>query len=66
MAENKNDPLSRKLDEVSETLEDVAYDADTLRSEIGDSPHGRLVDELLEDLEDARDLVDDIVESDDS
>jgi len=65
MTDHKIDPRSRKLDQVSETLEDVAYDADELRSEIGDSPNGRLVDELLNDLEDARDLVDDIVESED-
>jgi hypothetical protein len=55
----------RKLDHLSENLEDVFYDADKLKDELGETPNETLED-LRSDVKTAMDVIDDIAESDEA
>jgi hypothetical protein len=54
---------ARKLDNLSENLEDLSYEADKLKDELGETPNETL-DDLRSDLQTARDSLDDIADTD--
>jgi hypothetical protein len=58
--ENKMDAARpRKIDRLAENLDDLTYNAEELKDELGDAPNEAL-DDLQKDLEAAKDLVDEI------
>jgi hypothetical protein len=61
--EKVDETTTRKLDNLSENLEDVSYHADKLKDELGDTPNETL-DDLRSDLETARDMIDDLADGD--
>ena len=58
-----DEKTTQKLVDLSEHLEDVAYDADKLEDEQGKTPNETLED-LRSDVDAAKDVIDDLADGD--